>query len=58
VPLDGIDFVDDAAEHGGGVAGTRAHFQHLVGGLELQKLDHAGDDIRLRDGLTGLDGKG
>ena len=57
VPLDGIDLVGDAAQHGRGIAGARSNFEHFVGWLELKKLDHARDDVRLGDGLAGLDGK-
>ena len=53
--LDGVDLARDAAEHGGGIARTGAHFEHLVARLELQQLDHAGDDVRLGNGLARLD---
>ena len=55
VALDGVDLARNAAQHRGGIAGTGAHFEHLVAGLELEQLDHAGDDIGLRDGLARLD---
>ena len=55
VALDGIDLARDAAQHGGGIARAGAHFEHLVAGIELEQLDHAGDDVGLGDGLPRLD---
>jgi hypothetical protein len=46
-----------APDRGRGVAGSRADFENLIAGLNFGELQHASDDIRLRDGLAGLDGK-
>jgi hypothetical protein len=53
--LDGVDLARDPAQDRGGIARARADFEHLVAGLKFEQLDHAGDDVRLRDGLAGLD---
>ena len=55
--LDGEHLAGDAAQHRRRVARAGADLEHRVGGLGFQQLDHAGDDVRLRDGLPGLDGK-
>ena len=57
VALDGEHLAGDAAQHRRRVARAGADLEHRVGGPKLQQLDHAGDDIRLRDGLPGLDGQ-
>ncbi len=57
VALDGVDLVGDAAEHGRGIAGPCADLENLIAGLNFGEFEHAGDDIRLRDGLAGLDGE-
>ena len=57
MPLDRVNLAGDAAQHRRRVAGAGANLEHLVGGFQLQQLDHAGDDVRLRDGLPGLDGE-
>ncbi len=57
MPLDSAHAARDPAHHRGRVAGARANFEHVVARLNLGKLDHACDDIRLRDGLPRLDGK-
>ncbi len=55
--LDGKDLAGDAAQRRRRVARTGSHLEHLVGGLEFEQLDHARDNVRLRDGLPGLDGE-
>jgi hypothetical protein len=51
VPLDRADFAGDAREHGGGVARAGADLEHAVAGADPRRLDHARDDVRLRDRL-------
>ena len=57
VALDGEHLAGNAAQHRRRVARAGADLEHRVGGPKLQQLDHAGDDIRLRDGLPRLDGQ-
>ena len=57
VALDGEHFVGHAAHHRRGVAGASADLEHLVAGLDLGELEHARDDIGLRDGLPRFDGE-
>ena len=57
VSLDGEHLVGHAAHDRRGVARSGADLEHRVAWLDLGKLDHAGDDIRLRDGLARLDGQ-
>ena len=45
-------------QHGGLIARAGAHFQHGVGGGQLQQLGHQGDDGGLADGLVQADGQG
>ena len=56
--LDCVHLPGDAPEDGHGIARACAHFEHLVAGLDLGELDHAGDDIGLGDSLARLDGQG
>ena len=56
--LDCVHLLGDAPEDGGGIARACAHFEHLVAGLDLGEVDHAGDDIGLGDSLARLDGQG
>jgi len=51
MPFDGMDPAGNLGQHGGRVARAGADFQDPVAGLHLGRLDHQGDDIRLRDGL-------
>ncbi|MEY2395515.1 MAG: hypothetical protein QOF94_1860 [Acidobacteriaceae bacterium] len=53
--LDRKDLASKFSEQSGDVAGTSANFQYLVGGLELEGLEHDCDDVRLRDGLAVAD---
>ncbi len=53
--FDGIDLVRHPAHHRRGIARARADLEHRVAGLDLGQLDHAGDNIGLRDGLPRLD---
>jgi hypothetical protein len=57
VALYRVDLASDAAHHRRRIARARADLEHLVAWLELEQLDHAGDDVRLRDGLPRLDGQ-
>ena len=56
--FDGVDFLDQAAQHGRLVSATRADFQHAVGGLRVDRLGHERHDEGRRDGLLFPDGQG
>ena len=53
--LDGDHLAGDAADHRGRVARARADLEHLVAGPIPAAWIISADDIRLRDGLPGLD---
>ena len=44
-------------EQSGDVAGASSNFENLIGGRELERFEHAGNDVRLRDGLAVTDGQ-
>ena len=50
--------IADAREQGGGIARSGPDFEHAVARLDLGRLDHAGDDIGLRDRLPFADRQG
>ena len=52
VPLDGPHLGGQFCQHGRLVAGACPHFQHAVGRPQLQRLDHRGHHVRLRNCLT------
>ena len=55
VALDGEHLARHAAHHRRRIARAGADLEHLVAWLDLGKLEHAGDDIGLGDGLPRLD---
>ncbi len=53
--FDGVDILDQAAEHGRLVSAARADLQHAIGRLRIDRFGHEGDDERGRDGLLVAD---
>ena len=49
------DVGGDLGEDRGRVTRARADLEHLVAALELERVGHQGDDVRLRDRLIGID---
>src|SRR5437016_1357038 len=52
VPFDGHDIVRELCEHRGLISRPRAHLEHVMRRVDVQKLGHPRDDIWLRDRLT------
>jgi len=57
VAFDREDLRGKFREQGGDVAGTGANLENLVMGRELERFEHEGNDVGLRDGLVVADGK-
>jgi hypothetical protein len=57
VAFDGEYLRDQFGEQSGDVTGAGSDFENLVGGRELERFEHARDDVRLRDGLAVTDGE-
>jgi len=57
VAFDGENLSGKFGEQGGDVSGTGADFENRVLGGELERFEHEGDDVGLRDGLIVADGK-
>ena len=51
------NFRSQLSQNCGFVAGACAHFQNAICGTQLQLLQHGGDDVWLRDGLSRADGQ-
>jgi hypothetical protein len=57
VAFDGEYLRRQFSEQSGDIAGTSSNFEDLVGGSELERFEHAGNDVGLRDGLAVTDGQ-
>ena len=57
MPLYGVDMRSDGAHDRRRVARAGSYFEYFVAGTNLGELNHARDNVRLRDCLPGLDGK-
>ena len=55
LPLDPDHLVGNPADDRRRVARARTDLEHLVARLDLRRLDHQRDDVRLGDGLPGFD---
>ena len=55
MPLDRVHLSRDARQHRRGVARAGADLQHALAAFQLERLDHVGNDVRLRDGLAFAD---
>ena len=54
--LDRVDLVGKVRQHRGLVAAAGAYLEHAMQmAAGPQQLGHAGDDVRLRNGLSGTD---
>lgn len=53
MPLDAKDLLGEQAGERRCITGARAHLQHTIGMLDLGKLEHARNDVGLRDRLVG-----
>ena len=53
-----MDLAGQAAEDGRRVAAAAAHLEHAVGGVQVERSGHGGDDQRLRGGLALGEGEG
>jgi hypothetical protein len=52
VSLDGADLGGELRRDRRGIAGARADLQHPIAGADFRRLDHAGDNVGLRDRLA------
>jgi hypothetical protein len=57
VAFDGKDPPRKFREQRGYITGTSADFENLVSGGELERFEHEGNDVRLRDSLAVADGQ-
>ena len=55
--FDRVDARGDLRHHRGRVTGTGADFEHALAVRYARNFDHARDDVRLRNRLSGRDGQ-
>src|SRR6185312_4532830 len=55
--LHGVHVFRELSQQGGLIAAAGSDFQHLRRGLQLEKVQHQGNDVGLRNRLTRSDGK-
>ena len=56
-PLDRMDFTGDLGKDCSRISGARADLEYLFAALQSQCFGHQCHDVRLGDGLLGLDGQ-
>jgi hypothetical protein len=56
--FDGENLLGKLSKQSGHIAGTSSNFENLVGGSELEGVEHDSNNVRLRDGLVVTDRKG
>ena len=54
--FNGKNLTGKLGEQSGYIAGACSHLENLFGSSELKRLEHEGNDVRLRDGLAVSDG--
>ena len=54
--FDGENLLGKLGQQSGYIARASSHFENLIGGSELKRFEHDGNNVGLRDGLVVTDG--